>query len=271
LKFLRTDPDNRPSQAFPGFAVGFEKFYGGVYRLENMGLVKQEGQKVMARFDFVSEHAPEGKKVSAFSFPAIGGTGFDAFPAVNAAFFLKGQGGFLFVHLDKVYGTNGFAKPAVGTGRAAPFGEKTAFDSQIVLLGLEAVVPAARNADFEFMGQFPAKVPGVQFFRKSACFNRTAGADSRSLAGRNGPHPGAAGAGLYLDGGKLLFYRLDIAQGHKGNFHALPGCKMDITLTVFIRDFADFFKLTGPDLAADYAKPQGKFVLLDLPHKSALF
>lgn len=73
-----------------------------------------------------------------------------------------------------------------------------ALDTDIVFLGLEAVVLTAGHAEFELMRQLSAEIVVADLFRQRRSINTSARADRTSLTGSHCADTRAAGSAFHI-------------------------------------------------------------------------
>ena len=99
-----------------------------------------------------------------------------------------------------------------------PLNPLCALDSDIVLLGLKAVVLAACNTEFEFSRQLPCKISLIDLLRKVLGIDAGRRAGSAALAGSRGPDTRTADRRSNAVLSQVLLYILDVLCVHPGDF-----------------------------------------------------
>ncbi len=221
--------------------------------------------------DLLAIETSQGHVVPGLSRPGRRRAGGHALAAEDALVLRKGKSLFLFIHCNGRKRADGLTETAENTVVVMPLRFDAAFDAQVIFFGLQAVIGAARDAYFEFGRKFPSAIAGFTFFCYVLRIDQPRRTDGIALTGRNGAQPGAADAVLYAPFCQFFFYRIDVFQGDKGDFNALPGREMDIPVPIGPGDVADGFQLLDCHLSAYGFQPHGETVFLLLFHEAAFF
>ena len=152
-----------------------------------------------------------------------------------------------------------------------PFRNQTALHAKIVFLRFQAVILTTGNAEFELVGQLPAKIPGIQRLGNLQSIDTSAGATPPTLTCGNSAHAGTAHAGGNIAFSQSRLYLVNILKLDKGNLNALTGSQMYVALAIFICHCLDGCQLLGSNGTAYHPQTQGKSILLLLAHEASRF
>ena len=127
----------------------------------------------------VAEQSAKGNDVAMYGIPCFCGTCLDAASAevtlafVYDDFFTLVCNGTAAASLD--------ADTTLNAVLLTPFHLNATLDAQVIFFGLQAVVLTAGDTKLELMGQFPCKVPFVQFLCQCVRIDTAAGTDCLAL------------------------------------------------------------------------------------------
>ena len=171
--------------------------------------------------DAVAVEAAEGDDEAGLALPGIRRAALDALAAVDALRLVEHDLALVRLDRDGLLRADGFADAAERAGIRRPFWLDAALDAEVVLLGLEAVVVAAGEAELELVRQLAAAVALVELLREVLRVDEARGADGAALAGRDRAHARPADADGdaslvqgFLDG-------VDILEADEGDLDAL--------------------------------------------------
>lgn len=224
-----------------------------------------------ANSDLLAIEASQGYVIAGCSYPGRRRAGGNALATEQALVRRKRECLFFLIHCNGRRRADGLTEAAENTVIMMPLRFDAAFDAQVIFFRLQTVIGTACDADFEFGWKFPSAIAGFTFPGYVLGVDQPRRADGISLTGRNRAQPGAADAILYAAFGQFFLYRIDIFQGDKGDFNSLPGCEMDISVSIGFGDVTDCFQLFYSHLSANGFQPHGETIFLLLFHEAAFF
>ena len=128
-------------------------------------------------------------------------------------------------------------------GIRLPLDLPAALDAEIVLLGLEAVVLAARDAELELARKIASEVALIEHRRDLAGIDIAGGADSRSLAACDRAHTRTAAARLDAVFCEQGLHGISVLNLDEGNLDGLAARQMDVAMAEGAGHLGDADKL----------------------------
>ena len=122
------------------------------------------------------------------------------------------------------------ADAAVDAGIRLPLDLPAALDAEIVLLGLEAVVLAARDAELELARKIASEVALIEHRRDLAGIDIAGGAYRAALAARNRAHTRSAAARLDTVLGEQGLHGISVLNLDEGDLDGLAARQMDVAM-----------------------------------------
>ena len=232
-------------------------------------LLEDDWQEMAADRDAVAVKAAERDDKARPALPGVRRAALDALAAVDALRLVEHD--FALVRLDRdgLLRADGLADAAEGAVVCRPLRLDAALDAEVVLLGLEAVVVTAGEAELELVRQLAAAVALVEFVREVLRVDEARGADGTALAGRDRAHARAADA----DGDATLVQGfldcVDVLEADERDLDALARGQVDVALAILLGDLLHRAELGGGEVAADGLQAHREMVFLALAHEAA--
>lgn len=231
--------------------------------------LEDDWQEMAADRDAVAVKAAERDDKACPALPGVRRAALDALAAVDALLRVKHDLALVRLDRDGLLGADGLADAAEGAVVRGPLRLHAALDAEVVLLGLEAVVVTAGEAELELVRQLAAAVALVEFVREVLRVDEARGADGTALAGRDRAHARAADA----DGDAALVQGfldlVDVLEADKRDLDALARGQVDVALAILLGDLLHRAELGGGEVAADGLQAHREMVLLALAHEAA--
>lgn len=213
--------------------------------------LEDDWQEMAADRDAVAVKAAERDDKARPALPGVRRAALDALAAVDALLRIEHDLALVRLDRDGLLRADGLADAAECAIICRPLWLDAALDAEVVLLGLEAVVVTAGEAELELVRQLAAAVALVEFVREALRVDEARGADGTALAGRDRAHARAADA----DGDAALVQGfldlVDVLEADERDLDALARGQVDVALAVLFGDFLDRAELGGGEVAAD--------------------
>ena len=269
FEFIPADAVEAVGKALARLRVFLEEGQRRVDDFVELLLLEDNRQEMAANRDAVAVEAAERDDKARPALPGVRRAALDALAAVDTL--LRVEHDLALVRLDRdgLLGADGLADAAEGAVVRGPLRLHAALDAEVILLGLEAVVVAAGEAELELVRQLAAAVALVEFVREVLRVDEARGADGTALAGRDRAHARAADTNgdAALVQGFLDF--VDVLEADERDLDALARGQVDVALAVLLGDLLDRAELGGGEVAADGLQAHREMVFLALAHEAA--
>ena len=269
FEFIPADAVEAVGKALARLRVLFEKGQRRVDDFVELLLLEDNRQEMAADRDAVAVEAAERDDKAGSALPGVRRAALDALAAVDAL--LRVEHDLALVRLDRdgLLGADGLADTAERAVVRGPLRLHAALDAEVILLGLEAVVVATREAELELVRQLAAAVALVEFVREVLRVDEARGADGTALAGRDRAHARAADADGDAALVQVFLDFVDVLEADKRDLDTLARGQVDVALAVLLGDLLDGAELGGGEVAADGLQAHREMVLLALAHEAA--
>lgn len=269
FEFIPANAVEAVGKALARLRILFEKGQRRVDDFVELLLLEDNRQEMAADRDAVAVEAAERDDEACPALPSVRRAALDALAAVDTLLRVKHDLALVRLDGDGLLGADGFTDAAEGAVVRGPRGFHAALDAEVVLLGLEAVVVTAGEAELELVWQLAAAVALVEFVREALRVDEARGADGAALAGRDRAHARAADA----DGDAALVQGfldcVDVFEADERDLDALARGQVDVALAVLLGDLLDRAELGGGEVAADGLQAHREMVFLALAHEAA--